>query len=88
MKIKNIGNANFILVDKRGNNITLEPSFTTDVDDAKGRKLLRIYPTLQEVKPELKKVEEKVEKVEDVKEEVKEKPVDVPRETKKKKGKK
>lgn len=86
MKIKNIGNANFILVDKRGNSVTLEPSFTSDVDDAKGRKLLRMYPTLQEVKPELKKIEEKVEKIEEVKE-VKEEVKDVPRETKKKRKK-
>lgn len=83
MKIKNIGNANFILVDKRGNNVTLEPSFTADVDDAKGRKLLRTYPTLQEVKPELKKVEEKAEKIEEEKEEV----TDVPRKTKQKRKK-
>lgn len=90
MKIKNIGEKNFMLIDKRGNFRTLEPSCTIDVDDNIGRKLVKVYSCIEEVKEvkvEEKKavvVEEKVEEkkeVEDVKSEVS-------RETKKKKGKK
>lgn len=86
MKIKNIGKSNFMLKDKRGNSIILEPSFTVDVDDEKGKKLVRFYPTLEEVKEEKKEVkaEAKEEKVE---EKVEEKPVEVSRETKKKRKK-
>lgn len=83
MKIKNIGNSNFILKDKRGNTVIVEPSFTIDVDDAKGRKLVRIYSNLEEVK-EQPKVEPKVVEKAEIKEEVKE----VVKEPKKKKGKK
>ena len=74
MKIKNIGNSNFILKDKRGNVVLLEPSFTVDVDDSLGAKFIRIYPFIKEVKVE------KPKKVE-----VKE--VEVSRETPKKKSK-
>ena len=79
MKIKNIGTANFVVKDIRGNVVTLEPSCVIEIDDAKGKKLTKIYSTLQEVKEAKKEVVE-------VKE-VKEKPVDVPRETKKKRKK-
>ena len=84
MKIKNIGQSNFMLTDKRGNSIVLEPSFTADVEDGKARKLLRVYPFLKEVE----KAEPKIEVKKETKDEEKlEKPVEVVRETKKKRKK-
>lgn len=72
-----------MLKDKRGNSITLEPSFTVDVDDEKGKKLVRFYPTLEEVKEEKKEnTEVKNEENFEV-----EKTVEVSRETKKKRKK-
>ena len=67
MKIKNIGTSNFILKDKRGNTIILEPSREVDVDDRLGAKFTKIYPFIKEIKVE-KPVQPKTEepKVEDV----------------------
>lgn len=94
MKIKNIGSSNFMLEDKRGNFVTLEPSFTIDVEDNVGRKLLRLYSSsLEEIKPVIKKVEKvepKVEKKEEEKEVKNEENIvveEVSRETKKKRKK-
>lgn len=91
MKIKNIGNSNFILKDKRGNSIILEPSFTADVEDSKGKKLVKIYPAnLKEVvEVEVKtKVEVEVQANEENKIEVNNVEVKEVKEVKKKKGKK
>lgn len=84
MKIKNIGTANFIVRDIRGNVISLEPNCSVEVEDRLGVKLKRVYYFIQEVA-----VQKEVKEVKEVKEEVKvdEKPVDVPRETKKKRKK-
>ena len=86
MKIKNIGTASFIVRDIRGNVISLEPNCSIEVEDKLGTKLKRVYDFIQEVavQKEVKKVEVKEVKEEVVKEE---KPVDVPRETKKKRKK-
>ena len=84
MKIKNIGTASFIVRDIRGNVISLEPNCSIEVEDKLGAKLKRVYDFIQEVA-----VQKEVKEVEEVKEEVvkEEKPVDVPRETKKKRKK-
>lgn len=80
MKIKNIGTANFVVRDIRGNVISLEPNCSVEVEDKLGAKLKRVYNFIQEVAVQ--------KEVKEVKEEVKEeKPVDVPRETKKKRKK-
>lgn len=65
MIIENIGTSNFILKDKRGNTIILEPSLSVEVDDKVGAKLLGRYSFLKEIKIE-KPVIEKIEKVENV----------------------
>lgn len=84
MKIKNIGTASFIVRDIRGNVISLEPNCSIEVEDRLGAKLKRVYDFIQEVA-----VQKEVKEVEEVKEEVvkEKKPVDVPRETKKKRKK-
>lgn len=67
MIIENIGTSNFILKDKRGNTIILEPSLSVEVDDKVGAKLLGRYSFLKEIKIEKPKVViEKIEKVENV----------------------
>ncbi|MBQ1394448.1 MAG: hypothetical protein II598_01180 [Elusimicrobia bacterium] len=78
MKIKNIGTASFIVRDIRGNMISLEPNCSIEVEDKLGVKLKRVYDFIQEVAVQ-KEVKEEVK--------VDEKPVDVPRETKKKRKK-
>lgn len=82
MKIKNIGTANFVVRDIRGNVISLEPNCSIEVEDKLGAKFKRVYDFIQEVA-----VQKEVK--EEVKEEVakEEKPVDVPRETKKRRKK-
>lgn len=83
MKIKNIGTASFIVRDIRGNVISLEPNCSIEVENKLGAKLKRVYDFIQEVavQKEVKEVEVKEEVVKE------EKPVDVPRETKKKRKK-
>ena len=78
MKIKNIGTASFVVRDIRGNVISLEPNCSIEVEDKLGVKLKRVYDFIQEVAVQ-KEVKEEVK--------VDEKPVDVPRETKKKRKK-
>lgn len=68
MKILNAGTANFIVRDKRGNSVCLEPTKTVEVADNIGRKVARVYSYIKivEEKPiekvEEKKVEEIIEK--------------------------
>ena len=80
MKIKNIGTANFVVKDKRGNSVTLEPNCTVEVDEKIGKKVVRVYSFIQEI---VEKKDEIKEVVKEEKEEVK----DVSRETKKKRKK-
>lgn len=64
MKILNAGTADFIVKDKRGNFVTLEPSKMVDVTEQTAKRL-RVYPfikIIEEVKSEVPKdVEVKVE---------------------------
>lgn len=67
MKILNAGTANFIVRDKRGNSVCLEPTKTVEVADNIGRKVARVYSYIKivEEKPiETPKVETKEEVVE------------------------
>jgi len=62
MKIINEGTANFIVRDKRGNSVCLEPKHTVEVEEKVGRKVARVYSYIKivEEKPvEVPKVEEK-----------------------------
>ena len=62
MKILNTGTANFIVRDKRGNSVCLEPKHTVEVEEKVGRKVARVYSYIKivEEKPiEVPKVEEK-----------------------------
>lgn len=77
MKIKNIGNSNFILKDKRGNTVNLEPSNVVEVVDEIGRKFTNVYPFIIEVK-EPKKVEEEVVVPRETKKKVKRKKNELP----------
>ena len=72
MKILNAGTADFIVKDKRGNSVRLEPSQTVEVTEETARRL-KPYPFIkivQEVKTEVPKPEVK----EEVKPEVKTEP--------------
>lgn len=63
MKIINEGTANFIVRDKRGNSVCLEPKHTVEVEEKVGRKVARVYSYIKiiEEKPiETPKVEEVV----------------------------
>ena len=72
MKIKNIGNSNFLLKDKRGNTVNL-----VEVVDEIGRKFTNVYPFIIEVK-EPKKVEEEVVVPRETKKKVKRKKNELP----------
>jgi hypothetical protein len=78
MKILNTSSANFIVKDKRGNTVILEPNMTVEITEQVGKKVTR-YPfikVLQEPKKETKievKEEVKEEKVEEVSRETKKK---------------
>lgn len=63
MKILNAGTADFIVKDKRGNSVRLEPSQTVEVTEETARRL-KPYPFIkivQEVKTEVPKPEVKPE---------------------------
>lgn len=85
MKILNTGTANFIVRDKRGNSVCLEPKQTVEVTDEKAFKIARVYSYIKIV--EEKSVVKTEEKTEEVKEETKES-TKVEVKEKKKKGKK
>lgn len=65
MKILNAGTADFIVKDKRGNFVTLEPSKMVDVTEQTAKRM-RVYPFIKiiedvkvEVKPEVEVKEPK-----------------------------
>lgn len=58
MKILNTGTANFIVRDKRGNSVCLEPTQTVEVEEKVGRKVARVYSYIKIVEEPVKKVEE------------------------------
>lgn len=60
MKILNAGTADFIVRDKRGNSVVLEPKNTVEVTESTGNKIARVYPFIKIVE-EPKKVEPKEE---------------------------
>lgn len=65
MKIINEGTANFIVRDKRGNSVCLEPKHTVEVEEKTGLKVARVYSYIKiiEEKPVVKEeiIENKVE---------------------------
>ena len=66
MKILNTGTANFIVRDKRGNSVCLEPKQTVEVDEKVGRKVARVYSYIKIVEEPVKKVEEPIEEPKEV----------------------
>lgn len=66
MKILNTGTANFIVRDKRGNSVCLEPTQTVEVEEKVGRKVARVYSYIKIVEEPVKKVEEPIEEPKEV----------------------
>ena len=63
MKILNTGTADFIVKDKRGNSVVVEPSKTVDVLDKTAFKVARIYPFIKIIEePKTITIEEKKSK--------------------------